>query len=393
MRAAGESKKNVVTGRRLPLREARAKPDGVPRSRYAAAMCPPHAEVVAMPVDLRSDTVTRPTAAMRDAMARAEVGDDVYQEDPTIKALEMRIAGLLGKEAALFVPSGTMGNQLAIKVHTRPGDEVIVGALSHPVLYECGAAAALSGVSLAETRGAFFSAEDVRARVQPNAYYMPRTRLVAFENTHNRGGGRVWPLGLLDEAVREARSHNLATHLDGARLWNAVAATGTTAERFAQGMDSVTVCLSKGLGAPVGSVLAGTKSLIQAARRLRKMWGGGMRQAGILAAAGLYALDHELPRLHEDHARARTFAKAVAGMPGYEIDVETVETNIVNVRWTHKADVRLALEMLRDARVLVSSLGPGQMRVVFHRDIDDAGLGRAIESFETIGKLLGMVSS
>jgi threonine aldolase len=323
---------------------------------------------------------------MRAAMANADVGDDVYGEDPTVAHLEARIAGLLGKESALFVPSGTMGNQLAIALHTRPGDEVICGAMAHPVLYECGAAAALSGVSLAETREPFFGATELAARVQPSAYYMPRTRVVSFENTHNRAGGRVWPAALLDESVREARRQGLATHLDGARLWNAVAATGTTAEHLAQGMDSVTVCLSKGLGAPVGSVLAGTKPFVAGARRLRKMWGGGMRQVGVLAAAGIYALDHEWPRLAEDHRRARAFAEALVGAAGFAIDVEAVETNIVNVGFTPKTDVRVAVESLREARVWVSSLGPGQMRVVLHRDIDDDALAWAIESFRAVGE-------
>ncbi len=325
---------------------------------------------------------------MRAAMASADVGDDVYGEDPTVARLEARIAALLGKESAIFVPSGTMGNQLAIALHTKPGDEVVCGAKAHPVLYECGAAAALSGVSLAETQRPFFGAGELAARVQPSAYYMPRTRLVSFENTHNRAGGRVWPAALLDESVREARRLGLATHLDGARLWNAVAATGTTAEHLAQGMDSVTVCLSKGLGAPAGSVLAGTKAFIEGARRLRKMWGGGMRQVGVLAAAGLYALDHEWPRLADDHRRARAFAEALERSTGFAIDVEAVETNIVNVEYTLGRDVRLAVEALREAHVWVSSLGPAQMRVVFHRDVDDAGLAWAIDRFRSVGESL-----
>ena len=330
---------------------------------------------------------------MREAMAAAEVGDDVYGEDPTALRLEERVAAMLGKEAALFVPSGTMGNQLAIKVHTRPGDEVIVGAMAHPVLYECGAAAALSGVSLAETKRPFFSAEELAARVQPNAYYAPRTRLVAFENTHNRAGGRVWPAELLAEAVREARRLGLATHLDGARLWNAVAASGTTAEHLAFGMDSVTVCLSKGLGAPVGSVLAGSRPFIEDARRLRKMWGGGMRQIGHLAAAGLYALDHELPRLRDDHARAKAFAEALAPVAGLSIDVASVETNIVNVGWTRSTDVRVAIEMLKTGRVLVSSLGPAQIRVVFHRDVGDEALAWTVDRFRSVAEILGKDAS
>jgi threonine aldolase len=325
---------------------------------------------------------------MRRAIANAEVGDDVYGEDPTVAKLEARVAGLLGQEAALFVPSGTMGNQIAIALHTRPGDEVVCGAMAHPVLYECGAAAALSGVSLAETREPFFSAKELRERVHPSAYYMPRTRLVAFENTHNRAGGRIWPAALLEGTVREAKRLGLATHLDGARLWNVIAATGTTAEHLARGMDSVTVCLSKGLGAPVGSVLAGSKPFVEGARRLRKMWGGGMRQVGVLAAAGLHALDHELPRLADDHQRARAFAEGLAGVRGLDVDLGSVETNIVNVAWTLPVDVRLVVHGLDAGGVKVSSLGPGQLRVVFHRDVDDAGLAWALRMFRDVAENL-----
>ncbi len=339
-----------------------------------------------VPVDLRSDTVTRPTPAMRRAMAEAEVGDDVYGEDPTAARLESRIAELLGLEAGLFVPSGSMGNQLAIALHTRPGDEVIVGAQAHPVLYECGAAAALSGVSLLETAGHFFSGAELASRVRPTAYYMPHTKMVAFENTHNRSGGRVWPRALREEALVEAHRHGLATHLDGARLWNASVATGESLEALARGMHSATVCLSKGLGAPVGSVLAGSRAFVEAARRLRKMWGGGMRQVGILAAAGLFALDHEWPRVAEDHRRARAFAEAIEGVAGFRVDLRLVETNIVNVACTFAAESSRAVAALREHGVFVSSLGPGELRVVFHRDVDDAGLTRATQGFRAVGE-------
>jgi threonine aldolase len=258
------------------------------------------------PIDLRSDTVTRPTPAMRDAMARAEVGDDVYGEDPSVKRLEAEVAGLLGKEAALFVPSGTMGNQLALLCHTERGDEVYAGEGSHCIWYESGAAAAWSGVQLVEVgRGGIFDAEELERAIKPPAYYMPRPRLLVVENTHNRGGGRVWPLAQLGEVCDAARRRGLALHLDGARLWNASVASAESPATLARAFDSVSVCFSKGLGAPVGSALAGSKPLIEKAHRLRKMLGGGMRQVGVLAAAASYAIEH-----HIGPARARPRERA-----------------------------------------------------------------------------------
>ena len=244
-------------------------------------------------IDLRSDTVTKPTPEMRKAMAKAEVGDDVFGEDPTINALQDKVAGILGKEKAIFVPSGTMANQLAIKAHTQPGDEVILEATSHPYNFEGGAGAVLSGVQFYCLNGlrGIVEASQVEAAIRPLDHHFPVTRLVCLENTHNRGGGSIYPLKTLAEVSRLARSKNLSIHLDGARLWNASVASGIKPKEYARWADSVSVCLSKGLGAPVGSLVAGSAVFIDRVHRFRKMFGGGMRQAGILAAAGLYALE------------------------------------------------------------------------------------------------------
>ncbi|MFO0669326.1 MAG: threonine aldolase family protein [Polyangiaceae bacterium] len=268
-------------------------------------------------IDLRSDTVTRPTEAMKAAMMAAPLGDDVYGEDPTTLALEARIATLLGKEAALFVSSGTMGNQLAIRCHTQPGDEVIVGEGAHPVFYESGAAPVLSGVQFAIAgRGGLFTADEMEAEIKPVAYTSPRTSLVCVENTHNRAGGRVFPQAEVVRIAERARARGLALHLDGARLFNAHVAKQTPVAELAAPFDTVSVCFSKGLGAPVGSALVGPRALIIAARRFRKMWGGGMRQSGILAAAALYALDHHVARLAEDHFKGACVRRARRQHPG-----------------------------------------------------------------------------
>src|SRR5260221_3262583 len=258
---------------------------------------------MAAPVDLRSDTVTRPTAAMRKAIAEAEVGDDVFGEDPTVRRLEERVAELLGCEAALFVPSGTMANQIALRAQTRPGDKVIVGWGAHCWHDESGALAALAGCQT-HTIGSdgTFTAAEIRAAFEPEHPYQSPTRVVAVENTHNAGGGICWDRTRLDEVIAAAHTLGLKIHLDGARLWNAAVAGNTTEKDLAAGFDSVSVCLSKGLGAPIGSLVAGTRALIKVCHRFRKMYGGGMRQAGVLAAAGLHALEHHRTRLHDDHA-------------------------------------------------------------------------------------------
>jgi threonine aldolase len=319
-------------------------------------------------IDLRSDTVTRPTAGMREAMARAEVGDDVFGEDPTARALEEEVARIVGKEAALFVPSGTMGNQLAIATQTRPGDEVIVGEWAHPVLYEGGAGPALSGVQFAVAgRGGMFTPEELDDAVQPPAYWSPRTSLVAIENTHNRAGGRVWPAAQARAVAERARARGLAAHMDGARLWNASAATGLDVRELCAPFDTVSVCFSKGLGAPVGSAFCGPRRLVEDARRFRKRWGGGMRQSGILAAAALYALAHHRERLPVDHDNARAFAAALGGARGAHVDLGSVETNIVNVDVDAPADAAAA--EARSRGLAINASGPRRLRAVTHLDV------------------------
>ncbi|MCU0654116.1 MAG: beta-eliminating lyase-related protein [Polyangiaceae bacterium] len=323
-------------------------------------------------IDLRSDTVTRPTPAMRDAMARAEVGDDVYGEDPTVLALQERVAALCGKEAALFVPSGTLGNQLALMTQTRRGDEVIIGEGAHCAWYESGAGAALAGVQFAVAgQGGFFNAAQLMAARKPDAYYYPRTSLVALENTHNRAGGRCWPPGLLDEVTGAARAAGLALHLDGARLWNVAVAQGRTPAQLCAPFDTVSVCFSKGLGAPVGSALLGPRPLIHEAHRLRKMMGAGMRQVGILAAAALYALDHHRERIAEDHRHARDFAQLMAEAPRVTVDRDAVETNIVNLQ-TPALDAHRIVELAAREGLLLGATGPHTLRAVFHLDLTPA---------------------
>jgi threonine aldolase len=329
------------------------------------------------PIDLRSDTVTRPTRPMRHAMATAEVGDDVYAEDPTARRLEERAAELLGKEKALFVPSGTMANQIAIALHTRPGDEVIIGEGAHSYFYESGAAPALWGVQFAVAgKGGLFTAAEAEAAIRPAAYYMPRTSLVAIENTHNWGGGIVFPQDDVLAIAKLARTRGLAVHLDGARIWNAAVATGRSAAELAAPFDTASACFSKGLGAPVGSVLAGSAADMERARRLRKMLGGGMRQVGILAAAALHALEHHRERLAEDHANARALAEGLAEIPGVTVDLARVQTNIVMFESPRPATEVVARALERG--VLLHAFGPTRVRAVTHLDLDRAAVDRAL---------------
>jgi threonine aldolase len=333
-------------------------------------------------VDLRSDTVTRPTPGMREAMARAEVGDDVYGEDPTVRRLQERVAELYGKEAGLFVPSGTMANQIALWLHARPGDEVIVGAGAHCMLYESGAAGGLNGIQFHVLgTGGLFSAAEVSAAIQPDNHHFAPTTVVAVENTHNRGGGKIFPLRDIHAIAEVARARGLALHLDGARLLNAEVASGVPAREWAAPFDTASLCLSKGLGAPVGSVLVGTKDDMWRAHRRRKMLGGGMRQAGILAAAGLYALERHVARLADDHANARRFAEAIARVPGIAVDLSTVETNIVI--WDLKPEVPIAAaafaERARARGLLVNAIGERRLRAVTHLDVDAAACGRGAD--------------
>ncbi|MEI9939682.1 MAG: low-specificity L-threonine aldolase [Pseudomonadota bacterium] len=325
--------------------------------------------------DLRSDTVTRPGRAMREAMAGAMVGDDVYGEDPTVIELERRVAELLGKESALFVPSGTMSNQIALLVHTRPGDEVVIGEGAHVAFYESGAGAALAGVQFAQAgAGGLFDADELSAVVKPQADYHPRTSLVCLENTHNRAGGRIFPQATVEAVVERAREHGLRAHLDGARLWHAALATGTSEAELARPFDTVSVCFSKGLGAPVGSALVGSQGALRAARRFRKMLGGGMRQAGILAAGALFALEHQRQRLSLDHDSARVLAQVLAQLP--DVGVVPPETNIVSV----KVDERSAQRVVAEARrrgVLVNATSASTLRAVTHLDLSAADVERA----------------
>lgn len=288
-------------------------------------------------IDLRSDTITKPTPDMRRAMYEAEVGDAVFGDDPTVNALEERTAELLGKEAAAYMPSGTMTNQTALRAHTEPGDEIIIEEQAHVYYYEGGAPAALSGVMCRLVKGerGVFTAEAVSALLRFEDLHFPRTRLICLENTHNRGGGSVWPLERVEEIAALAAKNGLGMHLDGARLWNASVATGIPEREYARHFDSVSVCFSKGLGAPVGSALAGTAEFIKRARRFMKQFGGYMRQAGIIAAGALYALEHNRERLAEDHANAKLLAEELAAVPGIVIDPSAVQTNIV--RFGHRS--------------------------------------------------------
>jgi len=328
-------------------------------------------------IDLRSDTVTRPTLPMREAMMRAPVGDDVFGDDPTVIALEQEIARITGKEAALFVPSGTMGNQLAIATQTRPGDDVIVGEGAHPIHYEGGASAALSGIQFTVAgRGGFFGPEDLEAAVQPRAVWASRTSLVSIENTHNRAGGRVWSPAVARAVAERAHALGLAAHLDGARLWNASVASGVDPAALCAPFDTASVCFSKGLGAPVGSAFSGPSKLVAEARRIRKRWGGAMRQSGILAAAALYALAHHRARLVDDHANARLLAEKMASVEGARVDLATVETNLVNIDV-----VPLASDVAREAKalgVLIAPSGPHRLRAVTHLDVSRAQIETAV---------------
>ncbi len=332
-------------------------------------------------VDLRSDTVTRPTPAMREAMARAEVGDDVYGEDPTARRLEERVADVLGKESAVFVPSGTMANQIAILLHTRRSDEFIGGEGTHSATFESGAAAALSGVQFRVAgAGGLYTAEELERVVQPPGIMYPRIVLAVVENTHNRAGGRVFAHAEVLRIARVARRRGLKLHLDGARLWNAAVATGQRESELAAPFDTVSVCFSKGLGAPVGSALCASRALVEEARRFRKMLGGGMRQVGVLAAAALHGLENHRERLADDHRAARLVAERLAAANGASVDVASVETNIVNVRLLEaKADAVVAEARRRG--VLVNATGPAQLRVVTHLD---APIERAAEAAERL---------
>ncbi len=322
-------------------------------------------------IDLRSDTVTRPSEKMRKAMYDAEVGDDVFQEDPTVNNLQEYAAELLGKESALFVPSGTMGNQICLNVLTNPGDEIICEYGAHIFNYESGSTAGLSGVQihpLKGNRGVIYP-QQVEEAIRPkSAYYMPRTKVIEVENTHNRAGGTIHPIENINALRQLAKKYDLYFHLDGARIWNASAATGIQVKEYASHFDTISCCLSKGLGAPIGSIIAGSKDFINEAFRVRKAWGGGMRQAGVIAAAGLFALQNNRERLVEDHEKAKMVAEAIANIPSLEIDSEAVQTNIIIFK-PLKINVETAISKLKEKGLLVSMGSIGALRIVTHLDV------------------------
>jgi threonine aldolase len=335
-------------------------------------------------IDLRSDTVTKPTPAMRKVMAMAEVGDDVFGEDPTVNFLQAKVAKILGKEASIFVPSGTMGNQLAIKSHTQPGDEVIIEATSHPYNFEGGASAALSGIQFYCLKGVrgILDATQLEEAIRPDDHHFPVTKLICLENTHNRGGGTIYPIQKITAISQFARSKGISLHLDGARLWNASVASGIKPQEYARWADSVSVCLSKGLGAPIGSLVAGTKAFIDRVHRFRKMFGGGMRQVGIIAAAGIYALDHHIERLKEDHKNAKRLALGLNEIQGVSIDPEHVETNIVIF---DIAETGMTAAQVRDGMrkkgVLIHPFGKTLIRLVTHLDVSKEDIETALKTF------------
>ena len=338
-------------------------------------------------IDLRSDTVTLPTAGMRKMMAEAEVGDDVFGEDPTINLLQERAATLMGKEIALFVPSGIMANQLAIRSLTQPGDEVILVADAQIFQYEAGAGGAMSGVQfhlLTGGRG-LMTATQIKDVIRTDEYYLPPTRLICIEITHNRGGGSIYPLETLQEITQLAKTRRVSLHLDGARIFNAAVASGIPPAEYAEGFDTVSFCLSKGLGAPVGSMICTNADRLPLLRRLRRMFGGGMRQAGILAAAGLYALDHNIDRLAIDHQHAKELAQALSELPGIKINPAYVETNIVvfDIAQTRYSPDQAA-ERLKKEGVLVVPFGKTLLRAVTHLDITAKDIDRAVRVFQRI---------
>ncbi|MFL5886677.1 MAG: threonine aldolase family protein [Thermoleophilaceae bacterium] len=336
-------------------------------------------------INLHSDTQTRPSPGMRQAMAQAEVGDEQRFQDPTVNALQDRVAELLGQEAALFLPTGTMCNQISIRLHIRPhGDEMILHRASHPIVAEAGGPAAHAGAMIhaLDGEGGMFTPAQVEAAIRPATdRYSPNSRLVCVEQTTNMGGGRVWPLEQMLGVVQIARRHELRTHLDGARLMNAVVASGVSAADYAREFDTAWLDFTKGLGAPVGACLAGSRELIDQAWRLKQMMGGALRQAGIVAAAGLYALDHNVERLAEDHENARVLAEGLAELPGVELDPSTVETNIVIFEIP---DAPGLSRRLAERDVDISPLSDRRMRAVTHLDVDRAGIESALDAFRAL---------
>lgn len=339
-------------------------------------------------IDLRSDTVTKPTSEMRDIMVSAEVGDDVFGEDPNINQLQDEVARLLGKEAALFVPSGTMANQIGVKVNTQPGDEVILDQGAHIFNYEGGAAGMLSGVQLHTLPGenGILSAEQVKDAIRPDmGSHNPSTKLICLENTHNRAGGVVYPLDKMEQIHTVAKENNLRMHLDGARLWNASVATGIPLNEYAQYFNTVSVCFSKGLGAPVGSAIAGSHQDIAYAHRVRKVFGGGMRQAGILASAALYAIHNHWKRLEEDHANCKLLARGLNRIESIKVDLDLAHTNILFFEVHHHQYTAQSLaEALKAKGVRMLALSPHRVRAVTHLHITKADIMTVLDVFSEL---------
>jgi len=331
-------------------------------------------------IDLRSDTVTRPSAAMRQAMATAEVGDDVLGDDPTVKELERRIAGLFEREASLFVPSGTMANQIALNVQSRPGWELLCERECHVVNYEAGAPVLHSQllVNLITTERGMITAEMIRNLIRPKNIHCPETKMVALENTHNHHGGTILPQDEILRVREVCSEFGLVLHLDGARIWNVHVATGMSLPELTRPFDSMTCCLSKGLGAPIGSMVVGSAEFIEKCRRRRKILGGGMRQVGIIAAAGLYALEHNIIRLAEDHANARYLAERLSAIPALRIDMSRVQTNIILVELVSGLSAEQALARMRSVGVLAVQFGPNTLRLVTHLDVSRADCEEAV---------------
>ncbi|MEJ2103008.1 MAG: GntG family PLP-dependent aldolase [Ignavibacteriaceae bacterium] len=329
-------------------------------------------------IDLRSDTVTKPSPEMRKAMAEAEVGDDVFKEDPTVNKLEEYIADLLGKEAALYVPSGVMGNQLCLNILTDPGDEVICDREAHIFNYESSSPARLSGIQLYPIDGklGILTPAQVEPYIRTTAYHMPRTKVIEVENTHNRAGGTIWPIENIVALKNLAKKHSLYFHLDGARVWNACVETILTPKDYAQHFDTVSCCFSKGLGAPVGSAIAGSKEFIKEAYRVRKAWGGGMRQVGILAAAALYAVQHNRDRLKEDHWRAKHLAERIKENPNLEINMEAVQTNILLFK-PLKMSPSEGLKICKEKGLILTPGTIDSIRAVTHLDVNDSDIENA----------------
>jgi threonine aldolase len=338
-------------------------------------------------IDLRSDTVTKPSEAMKRAMMQAEVGDDVYSEDPTVNELQNKIAAMFHKEAALFVPSGTMGNEVCIKLHTQPGDEIIVEEDSHIFVYETAAPSLLAGVQMLPLRGynGVLTAQQIKNSIRPSVYYLPRTKLICIENTHGRSAGSIIPIDEIHKIYEIAVAQNIKMHLDGARLWNASVASNIPVHEYAKYFESISVCFSKGLGAPIGSMIIGSHQVIEDARRYRKIFGGGMRQVGILAAAAMYAIENNIERLYTDHENAKMFAKELSKIKKLKINPDNIQTNmvIVDISETGKTQTQV-LQMLKEEGVLLTPERDAFIRAVMHLDVNKNQVTDAAKIFQSI---------